>query len=365
MKSGRLVFAIVGCIVLLPQSRADWPVFRGNPQMTGTSTAKLPDQLRLLWTFRCSDAVEGAPAIVGNRVFVAAMDGHLYCLDRDSGKEIWRTRLGPMKASPAHAQGRVYIGNVDGKVYAIDADSGKKLWSFETGGEITSGANFYKDRLLIGSHDSTLYCLSHDGKKLWEYKIDGPINGSPAVVEDRTFVAGCDSVLHAVDARTGKVIRTVELHGQAGATAAIHGDLAVVGTMANQVVAIDWRNGQKLWSFEARRRQLPFYASAAVDDERVVVGSRDKKIYALNPKNGEEVWSFVTAGQVDASPIICSNRIYAGCLSRDGDFYVLDRTTGRQLQHLELESAVTGSPAVVDDRLIVGTEKGVVFCFGR
>jgi outer membrane protein assembly factor BamB len=56
--------------------------------------------------------------------------------------------------------------------------------------------------------------------------------------------------------------------------------------------------------------------------------------------------------------------VYVGCLSLPGEFYVLDLATGKVVQNLTLDSAVTGSAAVADDRLLVGTEKGTLFCFG-
>jgi outer membrane protein assembly factor BamB len=67
---------------------------------------------------------------------------------------------------------------------------------------------------------------------------------------------------------------------------------------------------------------------------------------------------------VDGSPVVVGDRVYAGCLSKDGNFYVLDLKTGKKLQELELDSAVTGSVAVGPDCLLVGTEKGVLYCLG-
>ncbi len=343
---------------------ADWPVFRGNERMTGVGDAKLPDQLAERWSFKCKDSVESAPAVADGVVYVASTDKNLYALDLATGKEKWHTLLGPMKAPPAVRGGRVYVGDSDGKFYAVEAATGKKLWTFETNGEITAGANFFKDDVLIGSHDSVLYRLNPDGKKVWDFQIDGPVNGSAALVGDRTFVAGCDSVLHVVDVNTGKEVGTVELGGQAGATAAVAGDLVVVGTMTNQVVAIDWKKLQKVWDFEPKRRQQPFYASAAVTDKLVVAGSRDKKVYGLDRATGREVWNFVTEGMVDASPVVVGNRVYVGCLSGTGEFYVLDLATGKQVQLVTLDGAVTGSVAVGPDCILVGTDKGTVFCLG-
>ena len=203
-----------------------------------------------------------------------------------------------------------------------------------------------------------------DGKKLWDVRTDGPVNGSPVVVGDTTFVAGCDSKLRVLDAKTGNELGAVELDGQAAATAAVHGDAAYVGTMGNQVVAVNWKTYRKLWAFEAPTRQQPFYASAAVTKDYVIAGSRDAKLYAIHRDTGKQAWSFTTDGLVDSSPVVVGDRVYTGCLSREGDFYVLDVKTGRKVQELNLDSAVCGSIAVGPDCLLVGTDKGTLYCLG-
>ncbi|MDB5311476.1 MAG: afsK 3 [Gemmataceae bacterium] len=361
----RCLPAVLAVGILLPvSSAADWPLFRGNPLMSGVGQGKLPDQLQERWAFKTGDAVEGAPVVAGGVVYAGSVDKHLYAIDLASGKQKWKTRLGPIKASPSVKGDKVFVGDLDGKFYCLTAADGKAVWTFEMGGEITSGCNFHGDNILIGSHDSTLYCLDPAGKKLWEVKTDGPVNGSPVVVGDATFVAGCDSVLHVLDAKTGNELGTVDLGGQAAATAAVSGDFAYVGTMANQVVGVDWKNKKKAWAFESQRRAQPFYASAAVTDALVVAASRDQKVYGLDRKTGAEVWNFATDGMVDGSPVVVGDRVYVGCMSKDGNFYVLDLKTGKKLQELNLDSAVVGSVAVGPDCLLVGTDKGTVYCLG-
>lgn len=348
---------------------AEWPVFRGDSLMTGTSKAKLPDQLEIKWEFtaaekKSSGGVEGAPAIADGVVYIASLDKNLYAVDLATGKQKWKVKLGAMKSSPSVKGDRVYVGNLDGMFYCLKTADGSKVWEFETGAEIMAGCNFHGKNVLIGSHDSTLYCLDENGKKVWEVKTDGPVNGAPAVVGDVTFVAGCDSIMHILDAKTGKELGTVELGGQAAATAAVVGDFAYVGTMANTVVAVDLKKKAKAWEFMAAARQQPFYASAAAAD-LVVAGSRDKKVYGLDPATGKPKWSFATDGQVDASPVIVNGRVYVGSLSDDGSFYVLDLKSGKQIQKLELDSAVSGSAAVGPDCIVVGTDKGTVYCLGK
>ena len=343
---------------------ADWPLARGDAQMRGVGVAKLPDQLAEVWAFKCGDAIETTPLVVGNVVYVACLDKHLYAIDLTTGQQVWKRKLGSFKASPGYDGGRVYVGDLEGKFYAVDAAKGELLWTFETQGEIHAAPNFVAGDALIGSHDATLYRINRDGKKVWEFKIDGPINGAAALAGDRTFVAGCDSLLHVVDVATGKSLGTVDLGGQAAATGAVEGDSVYVGTMTNQVLAVNWKTLKKTWEFEAKRRQQPFYSSAAVTNDLVVIGGRDKRVYALDRATGKEKWSVVTEGNVDASPVVVGNRVYVGCLSNTGEFYALDLATGKLAQTVALDSAVGGTVGVGPDCLLVGTDKGTLYKLG-
>ncbi|HXG12458.1 MAG TPA: PQQ-binding-like beta-propeller repeat protein [Gemmataceae bacterium] len=342
---------------------ADWPMVRGNPLQNGVAGTDLPQELQLRWKFETKDAIEGTAAIVGDTVYVGSFDQHLYALDLASGKEKWKYKGGPFRASPSVRGGLVYVGDGDGTFHCVEAATGKKRWTFATKAEIMSGANFAGDAVLFGSSDEHLYCLSGDGKLRWKFQVPGgPVLGSPAVVDGRTFVAGCDSALHVLDAAKGTELKSVELSGQVGASVAVAGDRLYVGTMTNQVQAIDWKAGKVLWTFEAKKQRQPFYASAAVTEQLVIIGSRDRRVYALDRTKGTEVWSFLTGNRVDSSPVVAGQRVFVG--SFDGKLYVLDLEKGTELQRFDLGSAIIASPAVGRGCLVIGTEKGVVYCFG-
>lgn len=369
----RAVLALSLALTLTLPLRADWPLFRGDATMTGAAgprPAPLPDRLDVRWEFKTGDkrsrGIEGAPAIVGGVAYLATLDKNLYAIDVETGKEKWKTKLGYMKASPAVKDGKVYVGDLEGKFYCVSAADGKTLWTFEANGEIQASANFHGSNVVFGSHDSNLYCLNPKGEKVWATAVDGPINAATAVVGDTVFATGCnDGILHVIDAKTGKETGTIDLGGQSVATAAVANDRVYVSMVSNQVVAADLKAKKTLWAFEAAARQQPFHSSPAVADGLVVAGSRDNKVYAIDAKTGKEVWSFATAGQVDASPVVVGGRVYVGSLSEDGNFYVLDLKTGKKIQELEFDSAVTGSVAVGPDCLLVGTEKGTLYCLGK
>src|SRR5690349_9300069 len=66
---------------------SDWPMFRGNPALTGLASGELEKELALLWTFKTEKPVKSSPAVVGNRVFVGSDDGQLYAINFTTGKK--------------------------------------------------------------------------------------------------------------------------------------------------------------------------------------------------------------------------------------------------------------------------------------
>ncbi|MFO0929707.1 MAG: PQQ-binding-like beta-propeller repeat protein [Gemmataceae bacterium] len=344
-----------------PVPKGVWPVFRGTTEQTGVARSSLPTKLDVLWTLKTEDAFENAVAVADGTVFAGSMDEHLYALDLATGKVRWKYKAGPFKAPPAVRGSRVYVGDLDGVFHCVDAEKGTKVWSFDTGAEL-GGANFHGDDVLVASHDEHLYCLSNAGKLRWKFKTDGPIYGSVAVADGRTFLVGCDSQLHILDIATGTQERSVDLEGQTGATAAVVGDILYIGTMKNEVRAIDWKKGAPLWTFKPGRNAQAFFSSPAVTDRQVVVGSRDNRLYCIDAKKGDKVWAFATGGRVDSSPVIAGTRIVVGSL--DGKLYVVDRTSGKETAQIELDGPIVASPVLVDGRLLIGTEKGTLYCLG-
>jgi PQQ-dependent dehydrogenase (methanol/ethanol family) len=105
----------------------------------------------LKWAFRpkplqraqgvaCCDVVNRGAAFADGRLFFNTLDGQTIALDAQSGREMWRTRLGnidigeTITMAPLVAEGRVLVGSsggefgVRGWLAALDAGSGALLW---------------------------------------------------------------------------------------------------------------------------------------------------------------------------------------------------------------------------------------------
>lgn len=353
----------------------EWASFRNGFDLLGIAHSPLPEELELQWKFATGEMVVSTAAIVDGRVYVASLNGQLFCLDRKTGKQIWSYRsitdpdpksFAPgFKAAPTVTANMVYLGDEDGVFHAVDRATGKVRWTAKSGAEIVSSATCYQDKVLFGSHDNILYCLHvADGKLAWKFETQGPVNCTPAIVGNRTFVTGCDEHLRVINIDSGKEETDIHLATYLIASPAVINETLYVGTYASEVVAVDWQAKKKLWAFKDPDREFPYHSCAAVTADRVIVGGRDKRLHCLDRKTGKQIWFKETKGKVDSSPVVVGNRVFVG--SEDGNLYGLNIEDGKEIWKFNAGKSISASPAVAEGCLIIGSETsdGFVYCFG-
>lgn len=345
---------------------ADWPMYRGQPDLTGVASGQLPNQPALLWSFKTQGPVKSSAAIVGNRVFVGSNDRNLYALDFANGKLLWTfTNSEAIESSPLVLNGSVFVGSSDAYLYALDARSGKELWKFPTGDKILSAPNWFADgnktNLLVGSYDFKLYCLdAATGQSNWVFETGNYINGSPAVAQGVAALGGCDGVLYSVTLTNGQIAHSNDIGAPIAASVALVDGHAYFGHYENQFLCVDLKANTNRWAF--RDRQFPYFSSPAITKDRVLFGGRDKKLHCVNRADGKQVWSFATRGKVDSSPVVCGDKVVVG--SDDGRIYLVSLTDGKELWSYEIGQAIEASPAVAEGKIIIGSNDGSVYCFG-
>jgi outer membrane protein assembly factor BamB len=343
---------------------ADWPMFRGNPQLTGVATSSLPQKLTVRWRYDLGEGTSSTAAIVAATVFAGVDNGKLVALDLASGKRKWEyASEDSIQSSPTVGGGLVIFGNEAGYVHACDTQTGDLRWSLRAGARVISSANYRAERVVFGSYDGGLYCLRIcDGERIWRYEVGERVHATPAIADDCVLVAACDGNFHVVRLADGTLLRKVPLGSVSGSAAAVRGRRLFLGTYGEQVLAIDWQAGEVLWRFEDPRRQFPFLSSAAIGGELVLVAGQDKRLRALAADTGQEHWQFATKGRVDSSPVVVGGRVFVG--SADGNLYEVELATGKELWRFEAGGAISASPAVGEGCLVIGTEEGTLYCFG-
>jgi glucose dehydrogenase len=271
-----------------PAAAAEWPQFRGNPTLTGLTTAAVPAALKVKWTFEAGDAVESSAAIAGGVAYVGSQKGELLALDVATGKPRWRYKTveGIGESSPAvsTALGLVFVGDLGGTVHAVRVANGQAAWTFKTKGEIKSSPVVVGDRLVIGSYDGSLYGLdAKAGTQAWTVQTDNYVHGTPAVVDGIAYFAGCDEVFRVVRVSDGKDMGNLPIGAYTGASVAVANGRAYFGTFENEVLAVDLAAKKVAWRYAPKDRQFPFYSSAAIAGGKVILGGRDRSCTPSTP----------------------------------------------------------------------------------
>ena len=109
----------------------DWPTFRHDAKRSGSIACKVPANAKQHWQVSIGGRLT-QPVVVGDRLFVAAIDQHtVHALNAGNGKRLWsRTVDGRVDSPPTIYQGLVLFGSANGHVYCLDADSGDVCWQF-------------------------------------------------------------------------------------------------------------------------------------------------------------------------------------------------------------------------------------------
>ena len=268
-------------------------------------------------------------------------------------KQVWRFNTGQnqaIKATPILVDGVIYITTPD-NLWAVDARTAKELWhytyrqnaAFHIGHR---GAAFYKDTVYLTTPDCHLIALNaKDGKVKWDVVIADSAKGywstnSPLIVGNHVMVGisgDFDNVpgqLKSVDADTGKTqwifYSTPPPGGKepksGGATG---GQMWTTGTYDPQLnlVFVGTGNPTPVLNGKPRPGDNPWTCS----------------IVAINPDTGKLVWGFQASPHdthdwdANEVPVLVDAdfngqpRKMLMQASRNGYFFVLDRTNGKSL----------------------------------
>ena len=299
-----------------------------------------------------------ATAVSDGVVYVGTREGHILALGASGGEEIWRfspekqLRLGGVYGTPALGSEFVFVGDrgdregrdaKDGKLYALKRDRGSNGSIERNQGEwvkpptegaigaIVTGPALAGAQALVlaGSHDGNMYAFQTTG--------DRPGNMS------WVFPTG----------------------GQIWSTPVVGDGVAYFGSMDQNIYAVSLDEGTLLWKYETGGAVV---SSPLLLDGMVIVGSFDKKLYALGSRTGELLWTFEGDGWFWSSPVSDGKSIFASSMGRStigtytkpgGTVYALDKNgDSLWLPAFNAESPIVSTPAVVGDKLVVGTDGG-------
>lgn len=258
-----------------------------------------------IWRFRAAGPVNSAPAFQGaaedGRVFFGDDKGVLYALTAQ-GKELWRTELGSeIVTAPAVSGDRIFVATLEGRVAALSADAGKVLWDkprssepfkMTVRGNATPVVDEGGGRLFVGFADGTLAAFStNDGRVLWEKSFAqarrgfNDIDGAPLIDGDRLYVsvfdAGEEGGVFAVSKASGQTLWQQKI-GSGDRITSDGSTLYVAGT-DGQVYALQKKDGAKLWSTKLENEAMTL---PVLYRDVLAVGLSGSTVNFLNAQDG-------------------------------------------------------------------------------
>ncbi len=142
------------------------------------------------WSFSAGLQIWSVPAFNKGLVYFTSFDMCVYALNQDTGRKVWKRRLGNFIASsPAIGEnGDVYVTSFDGSIVALYGDSGKIKWRLKTSKSIYASVAIAPDGMIfVGSGDGFLYCINAEtGVIAWVLQTGSPIWSSMVIGLDPT-----------------------------------------------------------------------------------------------------------------------------------------------------------------------------------
>ena len=202
--------------VLSPSS--PWPQYGQDSAHTGADPYELflpkshiAGGLKVHVLLPLGGTIVGATSVSGGLAFTVTNSGHtavLYAVNLVTRKVKWSSvSFGPSTSAPAVSGNRVYVASEDKHVYSFPTSCSTPCspdWISQAAGGafLASSPDVYNGDVLVGAQDGSVYdypanCSYHCSPNWVSQATGGPIDGSPAADNGSVYAGSYDGRLYA------------------------------------------------------------------------------------------------------------------------------------------------------------------------
>lgn len=290
------------------------------------------------------------PAVEGDSIYAADVEGLVMALDRMTGKVIWKKDLDlPVSGAVGAGYGLVVVGTLKGEIIALDASSGEEKWRAQVASEVLAAPAINGDIVLVQTQEDSLIALDADtGSQRWIFENTPAVltlrgTGSP-VLTNRLAIAGLSSgKVIALDAQRGipvweqrvaipqgrsELERVVDIDGGP----LLSGGKLYVVSYQGRVAALDLESGRVLWQREASSS-----VGVAQGFGNVYVSLANGTVEGIDERSSSALWSNdALARRQLSAPEVFSSYIAFGDL--DGYLHLISQVDGRFVGRKRIDS---------------------------
>jgi outer membrane protein assembly factor BamB/orotate phosphoribosyltransferase len=325
---------------------------------------------------------KSAPLLVGNRIYRGCDAAKMQAFSVESGGVVWEYQAAGAASTkkgiwscPAFHEGRLYFGAYNGTIYCLDAETGEEIWARPDGEWVGASP------LIVPKHNLVYFGIEYvrpwaqgsigaydmdTGEKVWEHQVEKLQHGSPGYWEGGDLIVwgSADHETLALDAKTGDIAWRFETRRSVKYAPAVDEErkLTAFASFDKSIYILDVATGQKRgeWLTEEICYTTPLFAG-----NKLFCGSGDRHLYVIDVDQMKLIKKINLYSRVYSSPRLVGNRVILG--TSGGRVYEIDIETLETKGILQLPDAVTNAVAVSPDgrRIFVSTYMNHLYAFER
>jgi outer membrane protein assembly factor BamB len=280
---------------------------------------------------------------------------YLACFELKNGKELWKHEIaGEIITAPVIDRDRVFLATLDGTLYCFGQD-GKLAWQEKrnaTSAPVILDEECYfscREQTTVKKDNQDVAQQQHEALARRGNKPKDPVKEIAATRRPADYLDPDKRGKSAVETKNQLMDANVGFIGP------IRGDSKIV-----QAVNLGQKSVAGVWSYQGSRPQVAgerLY-SAMGDTLKCVDLKSEKVLWKLDPRETKDKGELLDA--VLTPPALVNGKLFLGTAS--GEVLCLSADTGKKLWSANVGEPIVFQPAVAKGRVYVATSAGSLIC---